>query len=353
MGQPPVRGLVVDTASADDTAAIASLILAYPHHPITRHYGAAAGRVDAFLTARVMETLARPGVAVLAARAGGLLRGLIAVEALAFESGIFGLPMGGIPFVLAAAGGAERSVYDALLAAAERQARHMGMAHLSCRFRVDDAQLTHAMEAGGFFVADTTLEVGWNMDRTTVVEQAGAWHVTDSLGRTTRIPKLGVATRPVTEADIPAMRDLAREAFTRRTRTRYTVDPSLSPSAVGDLYAQWFERSCRGEFADFVTIATERDEPIGFETTKLDRPLSAGLGRQLALAGIAAVLPGKEARSAGAALHCSVLSWYAQNGVEFARGRILVENIGMLRGCLSVGAQVIAAFHTFHKSLAS
>lgn len=351
MGQPPARGLVLDTPSPADQPAIAELMLAYPHRPVTRHYGAEAGQVGAFLTSRVMDTLARPGAAVVAAREDGGLRGLVAVDALAFESGVFRRRMGGIPFVLAV-GGAERAVYDALIAAAEERARTMGLEHLSCRFRADDVALTHAMESAGFLLADTTLEIGWNMDRLAVVETAGAWHVTDALGRTTRIPKLGVETRPVTEADIPAMRDLAREAFTSRTRTRFAVDPSLPRNAVGELYAQWFEKSCRGEFADYVVIATEGGRPIGFETVKLDRPLSAALGRSLALNGIGAVLPGKEGRSTGAILHCAILAWFAQNGVRFSRGRILVENIGMLRGCLTVGAQVIAGFHTFHKSLA-
>ncbi|MBI1722471.1 MAG: hypothetical protein HYR48_01020 [Gemmatimonadetes bacterium] len=90
---------------------------------------------------------------------------------------------------------------------------------------------------------------------------------------------------------------------------------------------------------------------VGLETKKLDRELSEALGLEIALFGIAAVLPTRKGRGVLASTHCDVLRWCGENGVKFARGRVLVDSYSMQKLCLITGASVTAVFHTFYKHL--
>ena len=347
MGDAVPPQLTVRPVTPEDRPVVERVTAAYPYLPITRKYGVTREQIVEYLAGRVVEAAARPASAVLLACQGDEPRGLVGLDPLPWESTVFGKRMAGVPFLLAV-GADTRVTYAVLIEATKSLASEKGVEHIACRFRADDVALTNSLEAAGFFLADSTLEVGWDMERTRVEETQGEWIITDAWGRTTKFPCEGVTTRPVAGSDVPAMRELAREAFTGRTQTRYTADPTLSPGAAGELYAQWFEKSCRGEFADFVAVAVEDGEPIGFHTTKLDRPLSSVVGRKFALSGITAIMPGKTGRALAVALHASVLRWYQETGVGFARGRVLVQNTGMLRGLLLMGATVFEAYHTFH-----
>ena len=346
------RPLVVERLSEDDGEAIAQLLTEFPYLSVTTDYGAANDRIVQYHVGYVLARTAKEGSAVWGAREGRTLRGLLCLDPLPFESGIFARKMGGIS-MLAASGepATARTAYDALIAAGLRVASEEGYVHLSCRLRVEDVTLTHCLERAGFLLADTTLEFGWKTDRMRVEEKPNSWMVTDIFNRKTRIFKLAATVRPFTEADLPAMKALAREAFTSRTRTRYTADESLPIDQTGELYARWLENSFQGTFADVVRVAEDENGPVGFETMKLDRELSDALGLKVALFGIAAVLPTRKGRGVLASTHCDVLRWCGENGVRFARGRVLVDNYSMQKLCLITGASVTAVFHTLHRSL--
>ena len=343
------RPLAIERLTADDTAAITALLTEFPHLSVTTDFGAANDRIVQFHVAYVLARTAKEGSGVWGVREGRALRGLVCFDPLPFESGIFDRKMGGIS-MLAATGepATARPAYNALIAAVRQMAAAEGYVHLACRLRVEDTTLTHCLERAGFLLADTTFEFGWKTDRIRIEEKPNAWIVTDILNRQTRIFKLAAAVRPFTEADLPAMKALAREAFTARTRTRYTADESLPLERTGELYARWLENGFQGTFADVVRVATDEHGPIGFETLKLDRELSEALGISIGLFGIAAVVPTKAGRGVQASMHCDVLKWCSENGVKFARGRVLVDNYSMQKLCLITGAAVTAVFHTFH-----
>lgn len=346
------RPPVVDRLTADDREAIRQLLASYPHLSITSDYGASNDKIVQYHLAHALSRTGKDGSAVWGVRAGGQLRGLACFDHLAWESEIFDRKMGSISMIVATGGTEEaRPTYETLLTTVLRAAAADGCQHVACRVRVEDIVLTHCLEHAGFLLADTTFEFGWKPERIRIEEKPNSWIVTDVFNRQTRIFKLAATVRPFTEADLPAMKALAREAFTKRTRTRYTADETLPLERTGELYARWLENSFQGTFADVVRVAEDENGPIGFETMKIDRELSEALGLKIALFGIAAVAPTRKGRGVLASTHCDVLRWCGQNGVKFARGRVLVDNYSMQKLCLITGASVTAVFHTLHKHL--
>lgn len=346
----PDRPLVADRLTAPDRAAIEQLLAQYPHLSITSDYGVSNDRIVQYHVSHVLARFAKEGCAVYGVRAGDVLRGLACFDTLPWESGIFDRKMGSISMIAAAGEAARaRPAYEALLGAVLDAARGEGFRHIACRVRVEDIVLTHCLERAGFLLADTTLEFGWKTGRIKIEEKPNTWIVTDVFNRQSRIFKLAATVRPFTEADLPSMKALAKEAFTERTRTRYTADETLPQERTGELYAKWLENSFQGSFADVVRVAADEHGPIAFETMKLDRDLSEALGIKTALFGIAAVLPTKKGRGVLASTHCDVLKWCGENDVQFARGRVLVDNYSMQKLCLITGAALTAVFHTFHK----
>jgi hypothetical protein len=320
----------------------------YPYLPFA-DLPVAPERIAAYLSGRLATLAGGETSRVLGVHEGARLLGLAALDTLAWESEVFGIRMAAMPAILAPHGGGE--VQERLIHGVEAEARTMGLQHLACRVPLEDEVLRHSLARTGFLLADTTLELTWDIHRLRIEESAHAWRVTDVFGRTARIFKMGTTVRPPLESDVEEMKALAREAFTRRTRTRYTADPALSAEATGELYAQWFENAWKGTFGDCVRIAADNSGPIGFQTFKVDRELSRALGLGMGMQGIGAVRPDRQKAGVALALNCSVLAWGRDQGLGSARGRVLANNYAMLKSCFLTGGVVTAAFHTFQKQL--
>jgi len=97
------------------------------------------------------------------------------------------------------------------------------------------------------------------------------------------------AVRRFTEADLPALEDIARQSH---RDSRFYADPLFDRDRCDELYATWIRRSCQG-WADAVLVAVCDGLPAGYVTCKGDAigliavagPVQGrGLGRQLVTA---------------------------------------------------------------------
>lgn len=134
----------------------------------------------------------------------------------------------------------------------------------------EDSASVRVAEDGGFHLVDVRLTLEW---------RAGA-ATGDS----------GVPLRLATEADLPALRDIARESH---TDSRFFHDPRFDRSRAAALYETWIERSCRG-WADQVWVADSDGRPTGYVTIHRE-----GEGGRV---GLLAVGPSARGRGVGAAL---------------------------------------------------
>ena len=306
------------------------LLLAYPHKPLGRFYGADDLRTAEWLLAEA----SRQCELFVQATQGGAAVGVASLSRLPWESEIFGLAMGAVPLI-AASGDRDRTggIYRWLLRSLCGRARDEGLQHVSCRVPAGDTALVAAAERSGFLLADSTLEYVWRPQLDNAIT-TGRWEIRQAIGE-----------------DIEPLAELAREAFLERTATRFRNDPHLSPGRTGELYAHWTRQSCRGEFADATMVAVDAGEPAGFLTCKVERELSRHLGRTLATIGIGAVRPEHEGQGLLTTLVRAVLRWCAEQNVRLVRSRIMIQHVTSSWTALRTGARQIAAFHTFHKWL--
>lgn len=273
------------------------------------------------------------GCALVAEDGGEVVGGLVLRRA-PFEASLYGVPMARVPWIFTVAPAdvaGSRVVGAALLEALEPELEALGSRHVSALLFAEDQGLVHAFGDAGWRLVDSTLDFTWACGRTTPAGGDDQVHL-----------------RAAIESDRSPLTALAREAYTHMIQTRYSVDPWLPIERTGELYARWFELAMDGEFGDVVVVAEVDGQPVGFNTFKLDRALSAVAGVGFASHGIAAVLPGFRGRASQPAMLHWLAEWQRERGGSFNRGRVLLDNYPMQRACLKSGAFVTQSYHTFH-----
>lgn len=124
-----------------------------------------------------------------------------------------------------------------------------------------------------------------------------------------QIQNSAVATSPATqirkavEADIPALREIAR--YNHRD-SRFYNDGHFSAESCDKLYEVWIEKSCRG-WAQSVFVAAREGLIQGYLTCHLKQ---AGCG-QIGLVGVA---ENARAKGIGTALISAAVEWFAAQG---------------------------------------
>ena len=108
--------------------------------------------------------------------------------------------------------------------------------------------------------------------------------------------------RPAREADIPALRAIARVSH---RDSRFYFDGHFPESRCDALYETWIENSCRG-YADAVLVAEVAAQPAGYISCHLTE---AGVG-QIGLVGVGERAQG---RGLGRALVLAALGWFARH----------------------------------------
>jgi hypothetical protein len=270
---------------------------AYPYLPYTGYRevdrAASARRVGADLSA-----LLDGGGFCFSAQARGRSVGVVAGQALPWDSGQLGVPAGRLAHLLVWDPGAAR---EGLVAAAVSECRTRGLRHVSVRIPSDDVPAIHACEEHGFRMMEALLTFSFRMDRDRPLARARGFRVAPCDG---------------SEAEIAWVRDVAGRVF---QQDRFHSDPHIPRERADELHRAWMENSCRG-FADVVLIAKdpETGERLGFFTGKVhhlpELPLRFG---NLVLGAVA-----PEGRGRGAFTDLTL------GGLEWARPRVDVLEIG-------------------------
>lgn len=330
---PPWGAEILDSGAADG---IMEALAEARHLPLSWGYGLPRERVCEWHASRFVEAAGDGSdgrVGVVARDGDGRIRGGLILEKRPWESGIFGLQMARIPggFLLES-GDTHRDwrTASAMLSRAREVLAGWEVRHCSALVPAEETALLFAFNEDAWLLVDSTLEMAWRSDDTRPETHDA------------------VRLRPVREEDREPLEALARDAFTRTIRSRYTADPWLPPEGTADLYAGWLQKACDGEFGDVVVVAEVDGRPSGFNTFKLDRGLSRAVGEGFASHGIAAVRP--ECRGMG--LQPSMLHWLSRwqdrRAGGFNRGRVLTSNYAMQRACLKTGARITQAYHGLH-----
>ncbi|MFN0150452.1 MAG: hypothetical protein ACKVU1_07045 [bacterium] len=324
---------------AGDSTRVAPLLDDAARLPLSRAYRIPPDATREYFSTLVQSAVDRPESArVFVAQGAGASRdeptGALVLQKAEWESGIYGVAMARIPFVLLR--GDDRAAYEAvrtLVTAVREAARDWGTQHVSALVPAAETGAVHAFEADGWRLVDSTLEFAWEAGKT----NAG--------GADARI------TLRDARPDDRALRAMTKDVYTHSIRTRFLADPHLAAERTGELYARWFENALDGTFADHVVIAELDGRAVGFNMLKAERDLSRIAGRPFAAHGIAAVDPAARGLGAVSAMLHETTAWFgaqSTHGGQITRGRVLINNQSMQKGCLKSGGFIAQAFHTFH-----
>jgi GNAT superfamily N-acetyltransferase len=141
--------------------------------------------------------------------------------------------------------------------------------------------------------------------------------------------------RRATEADLPAMKALARTAH---RNTRFYRDVHFSHRRCDDLYERWIERSFEG-WADRVFVAGPEGSPTGYVTVH----------REPGDLRLVAVREDARGLGVGKVLYQAALTWLADEGVDTARSPTQVFNIAAQRLFQSVNLQLTSVSFIYHR----
>lgn len=135
-------------------------------------------------------------------------------------------------------------------------------------------------------------------------------------------PGDGVETsRLATEADIPALRAAAAQAF---TVSRFRA-PWYQPDDSGRFYALWIEKAVLGTFDHLCLLALdEQGQPEGFVSLR-------NIGGQDMRIGLLAAFPGASGRGIGTRLMVAAIAESRRQGMQRLRVATQISNIAALR----------------------
>ena len=105
--------------------------------------------------------------------------------------------------------------------------------------------------------------------------------------------------------DVPSLRAIARRSH---RGTRFYTDGRFDQARCDELYAEWIERSCRGD-ADAVFVVEHDDQVAGYLSCHLREPKVGQIG-------LVAVAEAAQGRGLGPRMLNHALSWFADQGVR-------------------------------------
>jgi dTDP-4-amino-4,6-dideoxy-D-galactose acyltransferase len=195
---------------------------------------------------------------------------------------------------------------------------------LIARCPVADLKAVHLMEGLGFHLMDTLVYFRRDLVHSPLPQRRA------------------VSIRSITEADVDAVGEIARQSF-HNYDSHYHADPRLDRPACDAIYVDWAMRSCREKnVADDVLVAEMDGIVVGFLTLKILDSGDAD-GR------LYAVAPVMQGRGIGQALLIDALYWCRQHSLS---GMIISTQITNLASQISwarVGFIPSQSFYTLHK----
>jgi GNAT superfamily N-acetyltransferase len=270
------------------------------------------------------------------ARAGTRLVGACVLEALPWDSELYGLGMAKLEWALAdAAAEAQRAAAAALLGQLVPAARQQRIGHLAARTFAGDYGLGQALEAQGFRFVDTTVTLTRFVD-----------------GSPRHSTPAGI--RLAKKGDIRALQDVAAGAL---VDGRVDHDPGFPQRLNRELYRRWVANACRGR-SEVVLVYPAAGRPVGFVCCNVDRRASASLAVPLGFVDLLAVAPSMQGRGIGRKLLQAALAWFSDR-VRLVEIRAQLANVVSLSLYQQEGFRIMSsgialpAGHAFHQWLDS
>lgn len=251
-----------------------------------------------------------------------------------WESAILGKSMWAIRHIATDAGTVDSNdVARRLVAEINRRAKAQGADFLSCKISASNPVAIHALESNNFLLMDSVLDFVCDCRK---APPKGA-----------SLPT-GVALRLATPADADGLVQTARASFAEHFG-RFHSDPRIGRTSAIRIYEEWI-RSCVNGWADWVFIATHRDQIAGYSAWKRVSPLDARHGLRLGHYSIGSVHPAFFGHGIFTALTHAGMSELSK-WAEWIEGPTHIENIAVQRGYLRLGWKNAGAKHSFHKWL--
>ena len=256
----------------------------------------------------------------------GRLLGFAQWKRLAFDSALYGFPMGRVRSVVSRHD--DSRTEEALLKDVIAQARAIGIEHLHLRAPSAAWSLLWAAQAAGFRVI------------------AGQTYFLRSDGRAGRdaahrAPRI----RAGVPSDLPVMQRITREAFS--DGTRFHLDPALPRATAETVHARWIENAVNGTMADQVLVAELKRAVVGYVTCLCDRPLQKRTGVRMGEINLIAVDASVRGRGVGRALVEAAWRWFRAHRVPAVTVNTESTNLPAIRVYLASGFRVSHATYEF------
>ena len=304
---------------------LTSLLSAHPFKPF-RHYRTYSRTEQlAILQAEVAAALAVPGEFSCVVDTDRPHAAVVA-RPLAWDTAFFGVSMARIDYLLATPE-ATRDDRLAVVRAVCNAARAAGIHHLTARVDVADLDTLGVLEAQGFRVMDAL--------------------VTYVL-RPVKDPPRDVRTvgliRQARPDDHAAIIDITREAY-QGYRSRFSLDPHLSPARADEFYIEWARQCVSGVMADIIFVSEDSEGRLhGYLAYRRREPASS-VGMTLFGGGLGACR--RDSAGAYASLMRDATLWgHAINGI--AEYQTQNYNFPVIRVYEAAGARYVRAEYTLH-----
>lgn len=304
---------------------LTSLLSAHPFKPFRQYRTYSRKEQLAILQAEVATALAVPGEFSRVVDSDHP-RAAVVARPLAWDTAFFGVAMARIDYVLVTPEATRDDRVAAVRATCEA-ARSAGIRHLTARVDVADLDTLGVLEAQGFRVMDAL--------------------VTYVL-RPVKDPPTDVRTvgliRQVRPDDHAAIIDITREAY-QGYRSRFSLDPHLSPARADEFYVEWARQCVSGVMADIIFVSEDSDGRLhGYLAYRRREPASS-VGMTLFGGGLGACR--RDSAGAYASLIRDATRWgHAINGI--AEYQTQNYNFPVIRVYEAAGARYVRAEYTLH-----
>lgn len=229
---------------------------------------------------------------------GARWAGAATLEALPFDTELYGFPMAKVGFLLAEGGYPKAQVIQAeLLGKILKGCQEQGIAHLSVRASAapEEKAWLQLLELNGFYKVAQVATFALDLKKYAFKHDA--------------VP---VLIRPFMKKDLEPLCEISRVSFgdPKDWLDKAHADPNLPKGKSDELYVRWFRNCTNGTRSDQVLVAEADGKPAGYIALKVEK---AGLRRADVRVGIVelnAVDPKYRRRGIYGALVEAGLKWF-------------------------------------------
>ena len=250
---------------------------------------------------------------------------------LEWDTGILGIPMASLDYLLFPGDAPPESVREALSAACGAF-RERGWRLLIHKSSPADLAAVNILGRCAFDLLTVHLEYVFPAD---VMHEHAA-------------PREGYVFEEANAGDEEALGELS--AANHATTDRFFIDALLPRDRIPEVYREWARNSVRGH-ADLVWVARRDGRPVGFGTWGIRERLMEHTGIRCAEYQLGAVDAGERNRGLFRRITAGALARLAERGEKWGSGATNALNTATQRCFQSLGAWIHASIFTFRKDL--